>query len=181
MTVRIMPCLDIREGRVVKGIHFIDLIDAGDPVVCAQAYEADGADELGFLDITATVEKRRTVFNVLGPLLNPVRAERRQLLGVADPRLLEVIPAILPRLGVERAALVTAEGPLAPKALPAQLRELTQTLWAGRERRPTLRDVEQAYIRYVLEATAGNQTRAAAVLGISRKALWEKRRRYGIG
>jgi two-component system NtrC family response regulator len=82
---------------------------------------------------------------------------------------------------VERAALVTAEGPLAPNALPAQLREQTQTLWAGRERRPTLRDVEQAYIRYVLEATAGNQTRAAAVLGISRKALWEKRRRYGIG
>ncbi len=60
-----MPCLDIRGGRVVKGIHFIDLIDAGDPVACAQAYEASGADALGFLDITATVENRRTVFDVL--------------------------------------------------------------------------------------------------------------------
>jgi cyclase len=64
-TIQIMPCLDIRGGRVVKGIHFVDLIDAGDPVACASAYEASGADELGFLDITATVEKRRTVFDVL--------------------------------------------------------------------------------------------------------------------
>jgi len=50
--------------------------------------------------------RRRTLFNVLGPLLNPVRTERRQLLGVADPRLLEIIPSLLPRIGVERAALV---------------------------------------------------------------------------
>ncbi|MDD2519661.1 MAG: HisA/HisF-related TIM barrel protein [Kiritimatiellae bacterium] len=64
-TIHIMPCLDIRDGRVVKGIHFVDLIDAGDPVACASAYEASGADELGFLDITATVEKRGTVFDVL--------------------------------------------------------------------------------------------------------------------
>ena len=64
-TVNIMPCLDMRAGRVVKGIHFVDLVDAGDPVECATAYEADGADELGFLDITATVEKRRTTFDVL--------------------------------------------------------------------------------------------------------------------
>jgi two-component system response regulator HydG len=49
-----------------------------------------------------------------------------------------------------------------------------------RERRPSLREVEQAYIRHVLEQAQGNQTRAAAVLGISRKALWEKRRRYGM-
>lgn len=64
-TISIMPCLDMREGRVVKGIHFVDLIDAGDPVACATTYEASGADELGFLDITATVEKRRTMFDVL--------------------------------------------------------------------------------------------------------------------
>ena len=55
-----------------------------------------------------------------------------------------------------------------------------QTLWEGRARLPTLRDVEQTYIRRVLEQSKGNQTRAAQVLGISRKALWEKRRRYGI-
>jgi two-component system NtrC family response regulator len=82
---------------------------------------------------------------------------------------------------VERAAIVTASGPVPPSALPTQVLEQPTTLWAGRERRPTLRDVEQAYIRYVLDAVGGNQTRAAAVLGISRKALWEKRRRYGIG
>jgi DNA-binding NtrC family response regulator len=81
---------------------------------------------------------------------------------------------------VERAALVTEGDAVAPSALPAQVREQPSTLWAGRERRPSLRDVEQAYIRYVLEQVQGSQTRAAAVLGISRKALWEKRRRYGI-
>lgn len=62
--VRIMPCLDMKEGRVVKGVHFVDLRDAGDPVECAQAYQQDGADELAFLDITATVETRKTMLDV---------------------------------------------------------------------------------------------------------------------
>ncbi len=82
---------------------------------------------------------------------------------------------------VERMALAVPAGELPPAALPPHVVEQPATLWAGRERRPTLKDVEQAYIRWVLEAVAGSQTRAAAVLGISRKALWEKRRRYGIG
>jgi DNA-binding NtrC family response regulator len=82
---------------------------------------------------------------------------------------------------VERCALVVASGEVSPTALPPQLVEQPSTLWAGRDRRPTLKDVEQAYIRWVLDAVGGSQTRAAAVLGISRKALWEKRRRYGIG
>lgn len=63
--VQIIPCLDMKDGRVVKGVHFVQLRDAGDPVEAALAYEADGADELAFLDITATVEKRRTMFDVL--------------------------------------------------------------------------------------------------------------------
>ncbi|HOU21556.1 MAG TPA: HisA/HisF-related TIM barrel protein [Kiritimatiellia bacterium] len=71
--VNIMPCLDIRHGRVVKGIHFVDLIDAGDPVAAAAAYAAAGADELGFLDITATVEKRRTAFDVLRRVTSAVQ------------------------------------------------------------------------------------------------------------
>ena len=71
--VKIMPCLDIREGRVVKGIHFVDLIDAGDPVESAKAYEASGADELGFLDINATVENRRTTFDVLRRVTEAVK------------------------------------------------------------------------------------------------------------
>ena len=81
---------------------------------------------------------------------------------------------------VERAAILTATGEVTPAALPPQVLEQPATLWAGRDRRPTLKDVELAYIRYVLDAVKGNQTRAAGVLGISRKALWEKRRRYGI-
>jgi DNA-binding NtrC family response regulator len=81
---------------------------------------------------------------------------------------------------VERAALLTPIGEVTPAALPAHVLEQPATLWAGRDRRPTLKDVELAYIRYVLDAVEGNQTRAAGVLGISRKALWEKRRRYGI-
>jgi DNA-binding NtrC family response regulator len=81
---------------------------------------------------------------------------------------------------VERAALMTAEGLVPPQALPPQVLEQPSTLWAGRDRRPSLKDVELAYIRYVLDSVAGSQTRAAAVLGISRKALWEKRRRFGI-
>jgi len=82
---------------------------------------------------------------------------------------------------VERAALLTPSAEVLPAALPAHVLEQPATLWAGRDRRPTLKDVELAYIRYVLDAVKGNQTRAAAVLGISRKALWEKRRRHGIG
>jgi DNA-binding NtrC family response regulator len=81
---------------------------------------------------------------------------------------------------VERVALAVASGEVPPGALPPSLLEQPATLWAGRERRPTLKDLEQAYIRRILEAVGGSQTRAAAVLGISRKALWEKRRRYGI-
>lgn len=64
-TVKIMPCLDMRNGRVVKGVHFVDIVDAGDPVACAQAYCAAGADELAMLDITATVEGRATMLEVV--------------------------------------------------------------------------------------------------------------------
>jgi cyclase len=59
-TIRIMPCLDMKEGRVVKGVHFVDLKDAGDPVVNAAFYEKEGADELAMLDIAATLENRKT-------------------------------------------------------------------------------------------------------------------------
>jgi len=59
-TIRIMPCLDMKEGRVVKGIHFVNLKDAGDPVVNAEFYQREGADELAMLDIAATLENRKT-------------------------------------------------------------------------------------------------------------------------
>ena len=63
--IRVIPCLDVREGRVVKGVNFVDLKDAGDPVEQAQAYDAAGADELCFLDISATHEGRGTLLDVV--------------------------------------------------------------------------------------------------------------------
>jgi DNA-binding NtrC family response regulator len=84
------------------------------------------------------------------------------------------------RAAIERAALVAETERIETRALPNTLLESPQTLWEGRARQPSLKDLEQAYIRHVLERSEGNQTRAAQVLGISRKALWEKRRRYGI-
>ena len=62
---RIIPCLDVTDGRVVKGVNFVDLIDAGDPVECALAYNAQQADELVFLDITASSDHRRTMVEVV--------------------------------------------------------------------------------------------------------------------
>jgi cyclase len=63
--VRVIPCLDVKDGRVVKGVNFVDLRDAGDPVEAAIAYDAAGADELTFLDITASHENRDTIFDVV--------------------------------------------------------------------------------------------------------------------
>ncbi len=64
-TKRIIPCLDVKDGRVVKGVNFVDLIDAGDPVECGKAYDAAGADELVFLDITASSDKRDIVTDMV--------------------------------------------------------------------------------------------------------------------
>jgi cyclase len=65
LKARVIPCLDVKDGRVVKGVNFVDLIDAGDPVEAAKAYDAAGADELCFLDITASSENRETIFDVV--------------------------------------------------------------------------------------------------------------------
>src|SRR6266481_4736187 len=65
LTIRIIPCLDVKDGRVVKGVKFVDLQDAGDPVEAAAAYDAAGADELCFLDITASHENRDTIFDIV--------------------------------------------------------------------------------------------------------------------
>ena len=64
-TKRIIPCLDVKNGRVVKGIQFVNLVDAGDPVECGKAYDAAGADELVFLDITASSDARKTVVDMV--------------------------------------------------------------------------------------------------------------------
>jgi cyclase len=65
LKVRVIPCLDVKDGRVVKGVNFVDLRDAGDPVEAASAYDEAGADELCFLDITASHENRDTIFDVV--------------------------------------------------------------------------------------------------------------------
>ena len=66
LKARIIPCLDVDRGRVVKGVNFVDLVDAGDPVEQARIYDREGADELCFLDITASHEDRDTIFDVVG-------------------------------------------------------------------------------------------------------------------
>lgn len=65
LKIRLIPCLDVKDGRVVKGVRFVDLVDAGDPVAAAIAYDAAGADELCFLDITASHEERGTLLDVV--------------------------------------------------------------------------------------------------------------------
>jgi cyclase len=65
LKARVIPCLDVKDGRVVKGVNFVDLVDAGDPVEAAKAYDAAGADELCFLDITASHENRGTILDVV--------------------------------------------------------------------------------------------------------------------
>jgi cyclase len=97
LKVRVIPCLDVKDGRVVKGVQFVSLRDAGDPVEQARAYDAAGADELMFLDITASVENRGTILDVVArtaevcfmPLsvgggIRKVEDARRLLLAGAD-------------------------------------------------------------------------------------------------
>jgi imidazole glycerol-phosphate synthase subunit HisF len=72
LTKRIIPCLDVKNGRVVKGVNFVNLIDAGDPVEAAKAYNISGADELVFLDITATHEARGTVVDMVSRVADQV-------------------------------------------------------------------------------------------------------------
>ena len=65
LKMRVIPCLDVKDGRVVKGVNFVDLVDAGDPVAQARFYDSEGADELCFLDITASAEGRDTLYDVV--------------------------------------------------------------------------------------------------------------------
>jgi cyclase len=69
---RIIPCLDVKNGRVVKGMSFVDLVDAGDPVECAKEYDKQGADELVFLDITASSDGRSTVIDMVKEVANTI-------------------------------------------------------------------------------------------------------------
>ena len=72
LTKRIIPCLDVHRGRVVKGVQFVNLVDAGDPVECARAYDRAGADEITFLDITASSESRDIMLDVVARVAQEV-------------------------------------------------------------------------------------------------------------
>src|SRR6266849_6186868 len=104
LCTRLIPCLDMKDGRVVKGVRFLDLRDAGDPVEAAQAYDAQGADELVFLDITASHENRAIMLDVV----------RRTAEGIYMPltvgggvRALEDVRTLL-RAGADKVSLNTA-------------------------------------------------------------------------
>ena len=86
---RIIPCLDVKEGRVVKGVNFVKLRDAGDPVEHAKLYDKEGADELVFLDITASHEKRKTMVDVVSRIAECVFMPFTVGGGIARLRTLE--------------------------------------------------------------------------------------------
>jgi cyclase len=104
LKIRVIPCLDVKEGRVVKGINFVDLRDAGDPVEAAAAYDQAGADELCFLDITASHEKRGTILDVVRRT-----AERcfMPLTGGGGVRSVEDVRALL-EAGADKVSINTA-------------------------------------------------------------------------
>ncbi len=116
LKVRIIPCLDVKDGRTVKGVNFVDLVDAGDPVEQARFYDAEGADELCFLDITASHERRDTLFDVVArtaeqcfmPLtvgggVRSVEDIRKLLLAGADKVSINTAAVVRPQLVREAA------------------------------------------------------------------------------
>ena len=116
LKMRVIPCLDVKDGRVVKGINFVDLVDAGDPVAQARFYDREGADELCFLDITASAENRDTLYDVVrrtaeecfmpltvGGGVRTVEDIRRLLLAGADKVSLNTAAVIRPEFVREAA------------------------------------------------------------------------------
>jgi DNA-binding NtrC family response regulator len=139
------------------------------------------------LTVPALRERREDIVPLAEHFLERARQHASCAARVFDAGVLEVLkgyhwPGNVRELRavVERAALYAESERVSAAALPLHVIEQPQTLWLGRDRRPSLREVEEAYIRYVLDQVGGSQTRAAVVLGISRKSLWERRRRFGI-
>lgn len=101
LTKRIIPCLDIRDGRVVKGVNFVDIRDAGDPVEAAVRYNEAGADELVLLDINASYEKRSTMLDVVSRVAEQVFIPFTVGGGISD---IDQIRALL-RLGADKVSI----------------------------------------------------------------------------
>src|SRR2546426_9822429 len=106
---RIIPCLDVKEGRVVKGIHFVNLRDAGDPVECGLRYSDEGADELVFLDITASSDRRNIVADMVRRVADSINISFTVRGGLRD---VDDIQEIL-RCGADKGSLNTTavDGP----------------------------------------------------------------------
>jgi cyclase len=163
---RIIPCLDVKDGRTVKGVNFVDLVDAGDPVAQARIYDAEGADELTFLDIAASAENRATLYDVVrrtaeqcfmpltvGGGVRSVEDIRRLLLAGADKTSINTAAVERPELVREGAekfgsqCIVVAID--AKEAAPGRWEVFTH---GGR--RPTGRDAVQ-WARQVVSLGAG--------------------------
>src|SRR5436305_5707145 len=104
VAVRVIPCLDVDRGRVVKGVNFTNLVDAGDPVELARAYDAEGADELTFLDVTASSGDRETTYDVVRRTAEQVFIPLTVGGGVRSP---EDVDRLL-RAGADKVSLNTA-------------------------------------------------------------------------
>ncbi len=104
LSKRIIPCLDVKDGRVVKGTNFVNLVDAGSPVELASRYSKEGADELVFLDITASSEKRKTLVNLVKDVAREIRIPFTVGGGISE---LKDIEALL-KCGADKVSLNTA-------------------------------------------------------------------------
>lgn len=104
LSKRIIPCLDVKDGRVVKGTNFVNLVDAGSPVELAARYSKEGADELVFLDITASSEKRKTLVNLVKDVAREIRIPFTVGGGISE---LKDIEALL-KCGADKVSLNTA-------------------------------------------------------------------------
>ena len=148
---RVIPCLDVSAGRVVKGVQFVDLRDAGDPVEMARTYDAEGADELVFLDITASSDNRETIYDVVAataeqvfiPLtvgggVRSVDDVRRLLRAGADKVSLNTAAVVRPELLSEAAAAFGAQCVVA--AIDARARDGGWEVVVHGGRTPTGRD-----------------------------------------
>lgn len=109
-TKRIIPCLDVKNGRVVKGINFVNLVDAGDPVQVASAYDKAGADELVFLDITASSDQRNIVVDMVRRVAETIFIPFTVGGGI---RTVDDFKAIL-REGADKVSVNSAASPLFP-------------------------------------------------------------------
>ncbi len=121
LKTRVIPCLDVRDGRVVKGVNFVDLVDAGDPVEQARVYDAQGADELCFLDISASHEGRDTLLDIVA---GTAEACFMPLTVGGGVRSLDDIRKLL-RAGADKVAIMTAA-----VARPELVREAAETFGA---------------------------------------------------